>query len=58
MNIIAEKNSKSIDNDEAFLQPATDEWDLYAQFKKIKVKLLHQSIIKYAALEFLICHVV
>eukprot|EP00731_Ephydatia_muelleri_P011732 Em0006g626a len=46
MNIIAEKNSKSIDNDEAFLQPATDEWDLYAQFKKIKVKLLHQSIIK------------
>ena len=33
-----------------FMPPANDEWALYAQFKKIKVKLLDQSVIKYVSI--------
>ena len=55
MNIVAERRQTGVE--ESFVQPATDEWALYAQFKKIKIKLLDESIIKYIAINFHICRV-
>ena len=50
MNIIAERHLKQLDDDEAFVQPANDEWALYAQFKKIQIKLVDRSIITMSSI--------
>lgn len=47
LNIVAER--RAAHNEEAFMQPACDEWALYAQFKKIRVKLLEQNAIKMSS---------